>query len=195
LIKFSPKFIRRRYREVPTGALMELQKRRVWSVFAKLTRRSRQVSGKVLTKEINAVYSGSSSSFLHRLRDLEYKKADFLKVYIRKARLPYYHQKNKRRRRRRRTFRRLRYYGQFIERRFKRFKYFKKLRESTRYIPRLSREELFICRINLYYTRRSQPKGVWRIRKGLKKIKKNLFSSRSSKKLLNFMCIARKLNE
>jgi len=79
LIKFSPKFIRRRYREVPTGALMELQKRRVWSVFAKLTRRSRQVSGKVLTKEINAVYSGSSSSFLHRLRDLEYKKADFFK--------------------------------------------------------------------------------------------------------------------
>jgi len=95
LVKFVPRFIKKRYREVPTGALISLQKRRVWSALASLVRRSRQNSILILENEVKNVVKGSQNSAILKNRDETYKKAEAARVFLKRIRLPYYKIKRK----------------------------------------------------------------------------------------------------
>jgi hypothetical protein len=136
LVRFSPRFIRKRYREVPTGAKIDLQKRRVWSALAKLVRHSRQNSRFVLKNEINFIFKGSRNSAVLRHRDDIYKKAEKARVYLRRARLPYY-KIRKKPRKQKPVVKAIKYYWQL------RTKLYKRPKKILKYTPWLSKDELF----------------------------------------------------
>jgi len=179
LVKFAPRFIKKRYREVPTGALISLQKRRVWATLASLVRRSRQDSVLVLENEVRNVIKSSQNSAVLRKRDEIHKKAEAARVFLKRVRLPYYKIKRKKPKKKKYIKKALIYYRDL------RAKKLKRIKKPRPYTPWLSKDELYFRRIDLYYNRKSESKVKKRFDWLFKKNKQILFKKRSKK---TFFC-------
>jgi hypothetical protein len=189
LVRLSPRFIRKRYREVPTGARVDLQKRRVWSILAKLVKHSRQNSSEVLTKEVGNIVRRSRNSVILNYRDGFYKKAENARVYIKRTRLPYYKIKNKRPKKKKRIVKVIWFYRDL------RAKKTRKIKKPRAYARWLNKDELYFRRLQLYYIRRGESKAKKRFDWLFKNAKKALFKRRSERKLISFVKISKKLDE